>query len=135
MLLVVLLMIWGQFTYACESMEMPPQPVCCCEDGMSGCDNAAFVPSGEGCEHVGSTASSASCCEIEYQSGFDDAAPSYSSTDQTLIWTVMVAVLSWPFLDTLSTLSPTPPPPNPGWLLAQSESGRSAYLSTLRLRI
>ncbi|AXS83661.1 hypothetical protein [Marinobacter sp. Arc7-DN-1] len=136
-LLVVplLLMLWGQFTYACETMEMPPQPVCCCEDGMAGCDKAAPSPSEDGCEHVGSTASSASCCEVEHQSAFEDAAPASSSADQVLTWVGMVALLYWPHLDSLFTLSPATSPPAPGWLLAQAESGRTVYFSTLRLRI
>ncbi len=131
----LLLMLWGLFTYACETMEMPPQPVCCCEDGMAGCDKAAPPPSEEGCEHVGLSALSASCCDVEYQSGFEDAAPASSSADQVLTWSGMVALLYWPHLDALSSLSPVAPPSDPDWLLAQAESGRTVYLSTLRLRI
>lgn len=128
----LLLMLWGQFSYACETMEMPPQPVCCCEDGMVRCDEAAPSPSEDDCEQA---AASESCCSVEYQSAFEDAAPTSSSTDQALTWPDMIAQVYWPYLDSLSTRSPTTPPPDPDWLLAQAESGRTVYLSTLRLRI
>lgn len=131
----MLLTVWGQFTYACEAMDMPPQPACCCEDGMARCDKLASSASEDGCEHVGSVASSESCCAVEYQSAFEDVAPTSSSTDQALTWPDMIAQVFWPYLDSLSTRSPTTPPPNPDWLLAQAESGRTVYLSTLRLRI
>mgnify|MGYP000550151075 FL=1 len=136
-LLVVMmfLMVWGQFTYACETMEMPPQSVCCCEDGMAGCDTAMPPPSEDGCDHAGETVSSASCCAVDYHSVVEDAAPSSLSADQALTWLHVIALVYWPYLDSLSTLSSTPPPPDPDWLLAQAESGRTVYLSTLRLRI
>lgn len=129
------LTIWGQFTYACETMDMPPQTACCCEDGMAGCDTAVPPPSGNDCDHGGPTTSSSSCCEVDYQSAVENAAPTSLSADQALTWLYAIALVYWPYLDSLSTLSSTSPPPDPNWLLAQAESGRTVYLSTLRLRI
>lgn len=132
---LMLLMVWGQFTYACETMDMPPQPVCCCEDGMEGCDTAVPSPSEDGCDHADSKASSGPCCTVDYQSAVEDAAPTSLSADQALTWLYAVALVYWPHLDPLSTQSSASPPPDPDWLLAQAESGRTVYLSTLRLRI
>ena len=131
----MLLMVWGQFTYACETMDMPPQSVCCCEDGMAGCDTAVPSPSEDGCDHADSKASSGPCCTVDYQSAVEEAAPTSLSGDQALTWLSAIALVYWSYLDSLSTLSPTTPPPDPDWLLAQAENGRTVYLSTLRLRI
>ncbi len=130
----MILMVWGQFTYACETMDMPPQPVCCCEDGMAGCHMAAPPPSGDGCD-TGPNASAGSCCTVDYHSAIEDATPASLSADQALPWLYAIALVYWPYLDPLSTLASTTPPPDPDWLLAQAESGRTVYLSTLRLRI
>ena len=132
---LMLLMVWGQFTYACETMDMPPQSVCCCEDGMEGCDTAVPSPLEDGCDHDGPATSSASCCAVDYQSAVEDATTSSWSPDQSLTWLYSIALVFWPYPDTLSTTSAITHPPNPDWLLAQAESGRTVYLSTLRLRI
>lgn len=131
MLVPLLLMLWGQFSYACETMDMSPQAVCCCEDGMAGCD-MAVPPSQDGC-HL--DASSGPCCVVEYHSTAEDAAPTSLNADPTSAWLYAIALVYWPYLDSAFTLSPTSSPPNPDWLLAQAESGRTVYLSTLRLRI
>lgn len=130
MLVPLLLMFWGQFSYACETMDMPPQAVCCCDDGMAGCD-AAVPPSQDGCD---SGASSGPCCLVEYHSTTEDAAPTSSNADPST-WLVTIALVHWPRLDLLTAPSPASSPPDPDWLLAQAESGRTVYLSTLRLRI
>ena len=132
---IMFLTVWGQFTYACETMEMSPQSVCCCENGMAGCEKAMPPPSDDGCDRASPPASADSCCAVDYQSAVEDAAPTSLSADQALTWLHAISLLYWPYLDSLSTLSSAPPPPDPDWLLAQAESGRTAYLSTLRLRI
>ena len=131
MLVPLLLMLWGQFSYACETMDMPPQAVCCCDDGMAGCDTA--VPSSQdGCD---SGTSSAPCCVVEYQSTAEDVAPASSNTDPPTTWLYTIAAVHGSYPGPLSALSPASSPPDPDWLLAQAESGRTVYLSTLRLRI
>jgi hypothetical protein len=129
------LLVWGQFTYACETMEMPPQPFCCCEDGMGGCDTVVPPSDNDNCNHSGSTSSSASCCAVDYQSAAEGAAPSSWSADQSITWLYSIATLFSSYLDALFTTATAPAPPNPDWLLAQADSGRAVYLSTLRLRI
>jgi len=135
MVFAALLLVWGQFTYACETMDMPPQPVCCCEDAVAHCDTPEPSPSKESCDHAGPVASSGSCCSVDYQSAFEDAAPTSSNAVHVVLWQYAIALVYWPYPDALSSLSSTTPSPDSDWLLAQAESGRSVYFSTLRLRI
>ncbi len=102
---------------------------------MTGCAPATPASPVDGCEHDESTAFPGSCCTAEYRSVVKDAAPSVFSNDQVLTWLPLVALVCWPLPESLSTLFLANDPPDPDWLLAQAESGRTAYLATLRLRI
>jgi hypothetical protein len=102
---------------------------------MTGCDPEAPVFPVDGCEHDKSTGLPGSCCEAEYRSVVKDAAPTVFSDDRALTWLPLVVLVCWPFQESPSTLFIANAPPGPDWLLAQAESGRTAYLATLRLRI
>jgi hypothetical protein len=131
----VFLISGGQMAYACDTAELAYQPICCCEDGMTGCDPAPPAFPVDGCEHDASTAFPGSCCEAEYRSVVKDAAPTVFSDDRALTWLPLVVLVCWPLQESPSTLFIANAPPDPDWLLAQAESGRTAYLATLRLRI
>lgn len=119
----LVLTMWGQFTYACVATEMPPQSVCCCDESKADCDISA------------SGVSSVPCCAVDYQSAVEDAVPISINADEALAGLSGIALVHWPYLDPLLALPSSTSPPDPDWLLTQAESGRTVYLSTLRLRI
>ena len=136
MVLAMVATVWGQVSYACEAMDTPPQPVCCCEDAKARVDGAAHASPKSDCDqHAGPAALPDSCCVVEYQSAFEDVTSSSSSADPPTLWNCALAPLHGPCAGSLASVAPTSPSPDPDWLLAQAATGRSTYLSTLRLRI
>ncbi len=128
--------VWGQVSYACEAMDTPPQPFCCCEGGKVHADGAAHASSESDCDqHAGPAALADSCCAVEYQSAFEDVTSSSSSADPPKLWHCALVPLHGSCAGCLASLTPKSPFPDSDWLLAQASTGRSTYLSTLRLRI
>lgn len=130
----LVLMVWGQFAYACHAMEMPPQAYCCCADGMAGCNTA--LAQNDGCDHAPAGRSSTACCSLQYSSLADEAITTSPVPEPPLAWLHLIALAHWPSIETF--LAPAYARSNTvdiHWLLAQADAGRTVYLSTLRLRI
>ncbi len=135
MVCIMLSMVWGHTSYACETLDTPPQPVCCCEDDTTHRDGAASHTEDDGCDVADPGAAPDACCAVEYQSAFEDVTSSPSSVDPPKLCYPALALLHGPHAEPPAPLATTAPYPDPGWLLARARSGRSIYFSTLRLRI
>lgn len=134
-ILALILMSLGQFAYACETMGAPPQALCCCGGDESHCadaDTAADTIE----DNCGAPAdSSGACCVLEYSTPASEAITASTDAQQFTAWQPF-GLSSWPALATLYSPTFARGSTTGGiWLLAQANSGRTVYLSTLRLRI
>lgn len=131
-LFAILLIVAGQTTYACDTMDLPAQPSCCCDEATARSDTATL--SDEDCDH---SQAGPFCCSVEYNSPAKGAITGALSPDKAPTSLSVVALGPGPSLEDLLPLHTVLRSihANDRLLLEQAATGRIVYLSTRRLRI